>query len=103
MGIVAGVSRDAVARGDLVLPEAMTAEEVIFGFWSITYGSQILTASSPSLTALGIANPVSAIRQHCFTLLNGFSWQPLMDFSVHAELTSQEIIRLKNLFGPELV
>lgn len=103
MGIVAGVSRDAVARGDLVLPAGLSAEEVIFGFWSITYGSQILTASSPSLTALGIANPVAAIRQHCFTLLNGFNWRPLMNFDIHAELTNKEILRLRESFGPELV
>ncbi len=47
MSIVAGLSRDAVARGDLVLPDRLSPEEVIFGFWSITYGSQILAASSP--------------------------------------------------------
>lgn len=103
MGIVAGISRDAVARGDLCLPEGLSAEDVIFGFWSITYGSQILSASSPSLSALGIVNPVAAIRQHCFTLLNGFHWQPIMDYSYHAELTNQEILRLKASFGKELI
>ncbi len=102
MGIVAGVARDAVARGELTLTGGMTAEEVIFGLWSITYGSQILTASSPSLSALGIANPVSAIRQHCFTLLNGFQWRPLMDYELHVTLTTNEIQRLKKQFGPEL-
>lgn len=103
MGIVSGLSRDAVARGDLILPAGVSAEELIFGFWSISYGSQILAASSPSLTALGITNPLSTIRQHCFTLLNGFQWKPLMDFSVHVELMTKELQRLKEEFGSELV
>ena len=103
MGIVAGLSRDAVARGDLNLPEGLSAEEVIFGFWSLTYGSQILSASSPSLAALGITNPITTIRQHCFTLLNGFQWKPLMDFDVHVQLMTKELLRLKAEFGSELV
>lgn len=102
MGIVAGVSRDAVARGDLIPPGALTTEEVIFGFWSITYGSQILTASSPSLSALGITNPVSTIRQHCCTLLNGLGWKPIMEYSTHVELMTKEIQRLNEQFGAEL-
>lgn len=103
MGIVAGLSRDAVARGDLALPPGLSPEEVIFGFWSITYGSQILAASSPSLGALGITNPLSTIRQHCFTLLNGFQWKPFMDYPDHTELMNREVLRLKESFGPELI
>ncbi len=32
MGIVAGIARDAVSSGDLMLPEGLSAEELIFGF-----------------------------------------------------------------------
>ena len=78
MGIVAGIVRDAVARNELAIPESLTPEELVFGFWAINYGSQILTSSSPSLPAIGINNPLNAIRVHCCTLLNGFAWQPIM-------------------------
>ena len=78
MGIVAGIVRDAVARNELVIPEGLTPEEFVFGFWAINYGSQILTYSSPSLPAIGINDPFNAIRVHCCTLLNGFSWHPTM-------------------------
>lgn len=102
MSIVAGVARDAVARGDLQLRDGLSAEELVFGFWSITYGSQILAASSPSLAALGINNPITTIRHHCFTLLNGFQWQPLVDFDSHVDVMEKEIERLTRQFGSEL-
>jgi len=82
MGIVAAIVRDAVALKELVIPESLTPEELVFGFWAINYGSQILTYSSPSLPAIGINDPRNAIRVHCCTLLNGFAWQPVM---MHAE------------------
>ena len=39
MGSVSVVVHDAIAVGDLILPSMMTAEELVFGFWSITFGS----------------------------------------------------------------
>ncbi len=78
MGIVAAIVRDAVARQELSIPESLTPEELVFGFWAINYGSQILTYSSPSLPAIGINDPCNAIRVHCCTLLNGLAWQPIM-------------------------
>lgn len=80
MSIVAGVVRDAVAAGDLQIPESMTAEELVFGFWSLTYGSHVLIASSPSLPDIGVNHPVRSIRYHGWTLMNGYQWLPLMSF-----------------------
>ena len=80
MGVVAGVVRDAVAGGELKLPE-MTAEEFVFGFWSLTYGSLALMASSPSLPEIGVNNPLRSIRHHGWTLMNGYGWQPLITFA----------------------
>lgn len=79
MGVVAGVVRDAVAIGDLHLPE-MTPEEFVFGFWSLTFGSHALIASSPSLPDIGVNDPVRSIRYHGWTLMNGYGWQPLLTF-----------------------
>ncbi len=80
MSVVAGVVRDAVAAGDLQIPSKMTAEELVFGFWSLTYGSHVLIASSPSLPDIGVNNPVRSIRYHGWTLMNGYNWQPLISF-----------------------
>ena len=98
MGIVAGIVRDAIQAGELAVPDDMTHEEFVFGFWAITVGNQILIASSPSLTALGIHNPSRAIRIHCATLLNGFGWQPTIPLPEHLQLAED----LANSLTPRL-
>jgi AcrR family transcriptional regulator len=95
MSVVAGVVRDAVAVGDLELPEEMTAEELVFGFWSLTYGSHVLASSSPSLPDIGINNPVRSIRYHGWTLMNGYNWKPLMNF--------QEVESLMNVLAERIL
>lgn len=102
MSIVAGIVRDAVAQGDLVLRNGLTAEEMIFGFWSINYGSQVLAATSPSLSSLGVPNAPKAIRHHCFTLLNGFGWQPTYDFEEHNKLMDRFGESLRKQFAKQL-
>jgi AcrR family transcriptional regulator len=81
LAIVSGIVQDGVSDGSLSVPVELTNEEFVFGFWAITFGSQILMASSPSLPALGIRDPMRAMRIHCATLLNGFQWQPVADLS----------------------
>lgn len=83
MSIVASIVRDGIASRELSIPEKLTPEEFVFGFWALTFGSQILTASSPSLPALGIFDPVRAMRVHCATLLNGFHWAPVITLEAH--------------------
>lgn len=80
MAIVAGVVRDAVAQDDLCLPEGMSAEEFVFGFWSLTFGSHVLANSSPSLPEIGIRDAQRTIRYHGWTLMNGYNWKPLVSF-----------------------
>lgn len=102
MAIVAGIVRDAVARRDLELRNGLTAEEMIFGFWSINYGSQVLAATSPSLASLGVANAPQAIRHHCYTLLNGFGWQPITNFQEHTALMDKFGSMLREQFKSAL-
>jgi len=80
MAVVAGVVRDAVAEGDLSLPENMSAEEFVFGFWALMYGSQVLIASSPALVEIGVSEPHRSIRRHGWTLMNGYQWKPYISF-----------------------
>ena len=89
MGFVSGVVRDAIAVGDLTLPPVLTAEEVVFGFWSITFGSHVLSFSRPALNELGIHDAWRAVRTHACSLLNGFNWQPLMTYEQSEDVFSQ--------------
>lgn len=98
MSVVAGIVRDAVNAGDLKLWPGLTPEELIFGFWSLNYGSQVLTATSPSLSLLGIVNAPKAIRLHCCTLMNGFGWNPSLAFDEHDALMDQLASQIKKQF-----
>ncbi|MDZ4852061.1 MAG: TetR/AcrR family transcriptional regulator [Pirellulaceae bacterium] len=89
MGVVAGIVRDGVVHGDLKLRDGLSAEEMIFGFWSLNYGSQVLAATSPSLASLGIPDAPKAIRHHCYTLMNGFDWKPLLVFDEHNQMMDE--------------
>lgn len=98
VSLVSDIVREAVVQGHLVLREGMAAEEMIFGFWAINYGSQVLSATSPSLAAVGIVNAIKAIRHHCFTLMNGFEWKPTMTFQEHTELMDRFYQQLDKQF-----
>jgi AcrR family transcriptional regulator len=99
MGAVSGVVRDAIAVGDLTLAEGISPEELVFGLWSITFGSQLLAQDKPSMGELGVPDPWRAIRWHCCTMLNGFNWHPIMDFS-ESELQFQALEKkLDQLFN----
>lgn len=98
MGVVAGIVRDAVAHGDLELRPGLSAEEMIFGFWSLNYGSQVLAATSPSLASLGIPDAPKAIRHHCYTLMNGFGWKPILVFEEHNSIMDQLASQIEKKF-----
>lgn len=80
MESVSSIVRDAIAIGDLTLPRTLNIPEFIFGFWAINFGSHVLTHQRPGFGDLGVADPWLAIRQHCCCMLNGYGWQPILDF-----------------------
>jgi len=87
MEIVAGVVRDALAVGDLQLPDPTTPEDLVFGLWSQTFGAYSIIATSDSLLQLGIAEPYEAVRQAIKMTLDGYGWRPLSsDFDYAALL-----------------
>jgi AcrR family transcriptional regulator len=92
--IVGGVIREGVASGDLVLPEGFSVEHLAFGLWSITFGGYSIAATSPSLTNLGIREPIRAIQGNCQMLLDGAGWRPLsseMDLPALTDRIAKEV------------
>ncbi|HBJ37758.1 MAG TPA: TetR/AcrR family transcriptional regulator [Planctomycetaceae bacterium] len=79
MHTVAGVARDAVAAGDMVLEAAHQIEDIVFGLWSLVYGGMVLETTSPSLVDVGIVDSRAAIRRNCNSMLDGLKWQPLYE------------------------
>ena len=65
-----------------------------FGLWSLTFGGYSIAATSPSLTNLGIHEPLVAIRSNCNHLLDGVGWRPLsteMDLPPLIERIKREV------------
>ena len=77
VGIVVRVVTDAIACGDLKLPEEMTPQDLVFGLWSQSYGAYSIITTSDSLTELGIREPISALQCNIRMLLDGVGWRPL--------------------------
>lgn len=77
MTVVTGIVRDAVAQGDLVLPEGTDPQSLCFGLWSISYGGLSMIAGKPSLVELGLADPVAILRRNQQALMDGHGWSPL--------------------------
>ncbi len=89
IGLVSTIVQAAIEAGDLVPPSGMSPQELVFGFWAICYGSQVLAHSSPSLQDVGIRNFGLTTRIHLNSLCNGFNWQPLTDWQDHSALMDQ--------------
>lgn len=79
MTLLSEIGHQAVAAGELNLPEGTGVEEIVFGLWSLTYGGMIIDVSSPGLEQIGIRDSFAAIRRNCHALMDGYGWQPLYD------------------------
>jgi AcrR family transcriptional regulator len=78
MSLVSGIVRNAIADGDLILPDdGLKPEELTLSLWAMTWGSYLLDATSPSLRDIGIDSVHRSVRMGTTRLLDGFNWQPI--------------------------
>jgi len=94
MQIVGGVVHDGLAHGDLQLPEDRSAEDLVFGLWSLNFGAYTIIIGSESLENNGVADPIAALRQNQNLLLDGYHWQPLsseQDFNKIFDQVKREV------------
>lgn len=74
---VAGIVRHGVEQQDLILPEHLTPEELVFNLWSSTFGAYTIMLTSDSLLDLGIRDPYASLHHGIEALLDGVGWRPL--------------------------
>ena len=77
MNIVAGIIRDALGQGDLILPAATGPEDLGFALWSMSYGAASIMTTSGRLDELGIGEPFACVRRSMTLMLDGYGWKPL--------------------------
>ncbi len=76
LGIIYQAIQEGVDSGDLTLA-AQAPSELIFGLWSLAFGSSVLmTTQTPSSSSL-VDTPEDIVHQHCGRLLDSYAWQPL--------------------------
>lgn len=94
MAVVGGVVRDAIAQGDLTLPDTVSPEDLVFGLWSLSFGTFSIITTSDQLLDLGISDPFAAFRNNVNRMLDGFGWQPLStdyDFDATSARIEKEV------------
>ena len=94
MSIVSGVVRDGLAQGDFVGVPGISPEEIVFGIWTGAFGAFVLMSSDTPLTALGIQDPMKALKFSMHALLDGFGWRPYFsewDYEKTSERVKREI------------
>jgi AcrR family transcriptional regulator len=79
MDTVRGIVRDAVDQGDLVLPEGTDPTSMVFGLWSMTYGGLSMIAGKPTLTDVGLSDPLATLRRNQQAFMDGHGWLPQTD------------------------
>lgn len=78
MGIATGIARDAIAQGDLTLPEGTTVEGLTFGLWAMSFGTFTVIANDMfAFEDLGVPKPLEALVRNQHMLLDGYGWRPL--------------------------
>jgi AcrR family transcriptional regulator len=94
MSIVTGIVRDAVAQGDLNLPDNTTPEYLTFGLWTMNYGAYTVMGTDVPLADLGIDDPFRVTHQNSQLFLDGYGWRPLSttwDYEATMSRISKEI------------
>jgi AcrR family transcriptional regulator len=76
-GLVTGIVRDAIAQGDLVLPDGITPEHVAFALRALTDGAYSTTMGWVPARELGIPQPIEAVKSVSLVLCDGYGWRPL--------------------------
>jgi AcrR family transcriptional regulator len=94
--IAAGIVRDAIAQGDLVLPKGLSPEQLVFGLWSMYFGGLFLMSSEVDLERRGgVAEPMNALRRSAAAVLDGYGWKPLStewDYDATRKRFAKEVI-----------
>lgn len=74
--LVKSIVEDAMRDGDL--PNTVTsasAEDMVFGFWSLNHGAQAIRSNQYPLEEMGIGEPGAAIMSMLQSLLDGLGWK----------------------------
>jgi AcrR family transcriptional regulator len=88
MNVMTGITRDAVAMGDLELPDWLTPEDLSMGLWSTVIGGQLAALRNLSAAGGSGSDALSTVMHLCQAMGDGLNWRPLsteMDYDAVRE------------------
>ncbi len=94
--VACGIVREAIERGDLVLPEDVALETVVFGLWSINFGAHFIGSAMSKWPELGIQGTIyDGLSFNILAMLDGLGWRPLsteFDYRAFAKEERERIL-----------
>jgi AcrR family transcriptional regulator len=102
-GIVMDIVHDAISVGDIPPQQTGAVDGIVFGLWTMGYGSNLLHLSGIPFDKLGMRQPLDVAWTNSNKLLDSYQWQPLsstMDIralrqKLTEQLFSEELHRLQ--------
>ncbi len=94
MAVVQGVARDAVASGDLVVPQGCTLDDLLFGLWAMSVGARTIIVQGVPLNGFENPDPQMMLHRNFQLFLDGYNWKPFStewDYARTIERARQEV------------
>lgn len=76
-GVVIEVVMDALKAGDIPADENFVPDGIVFGLWTMGYGTNLLHLSDIDFNKLGMQQPLDMMWINSNKLLDSYNWQPL--------------------------
>lgn len=82
--IVLEIINQAIKDGDIPENQPHLPDSILFGLWSMSYGSNLLHMSGIPFDQLGMRQPLEMMWQNSHRLLDSYQWRPLSHtFDIH--------------------
>lgn len=98
LNVCFGITRDAVAQGDLELSPALVLEDITLGLWSLYQGAFSIVSTEIPLASFGFSEPIAALRANAELFLDGCGWNPLSEDS---DVEASRVRILREVFPDE--
>ena len=76
-GVVIEIVMDALNAGDIAANEEFIPDGIVFGLWTMGYGTNLLHLSGIDFERLGMKQPLDIMWVNTNKLLDSYNWQPV--------------------------
>ncbi len=97
--IVLEIVREAIRDGDIPADQPGLPDSIVFGLWTMGYGSNLLHLTGIPFEQLGMRQPLDIVWINSHKLLDSYQWQPL---SEHFDIQALQRKLTTELFADEL-